>query len=251
MRMYVLPTASFLARLPSSGSSRGMWLYSTLTSLFCSAGHTAVTVSFPVEAESHASAAEVSESVADNPIRLAHLPVTLSILSRQHSSCIPLSESMKACTSSIITNLRSPNSLLVSSGSPYTRPCNDSGVICSIPEGSFLRRSFIPTSDSPCQLVSWMSESLSTSVSLPNWSSISALSGLMYSAPIPFGGSSWSEAMTGNIAASVFPLLVPEDSRRWLSEPNITSNARSWMSLNSVHLLVCMYSLRNGGSPEK
>ena len=171
----------------------------------------------PVSPLSHLAASSLSAMVADRPILLGSQCASTSNLCRQHSSCNPLSESMNECTSSMMTNLRSWKSLSTSSGLYEIIFCNDSGVICRIPEGSSMSLSLDLCEMSPCHPVTLNSESPSTGPILSNWSSMRALSGPIYNAPTLCGGLLYSEAMTGNSAASVFPLDVPADIRIWSS----------------------------------
>ena len=57
-------------------------------------------------------------------------------------------------------------------------------------------------------------------------------------APMPSGGLLYNDVMTGNMAASVLPLLVPAEMRMWSSHPLKMSNALVWISLNEPHLLL-------------
>ena len=116
-------------------------------------------VLLPVSAVNQSAAASTSAIVADSPILLGSHPARTSSLWRQHSSCSPLSEFMKAWTSSIMMNLSSEKSLLILVGSSAMRFCRDSGVICRIPEGNSNSASFFVLDASPCHPVMLMYES--------------------------------------------------------------------------------------------
>ena len=121
---------------------------------------------------------------------------------------------MKECTSSIMTNLSDPNMRRTSSEWLSRIPSRDSGVICSIPFGSARSLSFRLVSMSPCHPFTGMRDSLSILSMRANWSSMSALVGPTYMAPMPSAGSENSDDTTGMSAASVFPEEVPEAIRR-------------------------------------
>ena len=184
-------------------------------------------------------------------MRLGEHPARRSIVSSSHRSWSPRSDAMKAWTSSIITKRRDPNIHFTASGPSHTTPWSDSGVIWRIPSGESLILSFAPRSMSPCHPVTLIPESRSILSSLENWSSMRALVGPMYNAPMPSGGSSESDDITGSIAASVFPEEVPADMRRWSSESNSTAKESSWTGRHDVHPSAWILSRRNAGMREK
>ena len=163
---------------------------------------------------SHSAAAAVSERVADRPIILGAHPQALLILPISHMSCSPLSEAMNEWTSSTMTNLSEPNMRGTSSEWLSRMPSRDSGVICRMPSGSASSLSFLLASTSPCHPLTGMRDSLSILSMRANWSSMRALVGPTYIAPMPSAGSEKSEDTTGMSAASVFPEDVPEAIRR-------------------------------------
>ena len=91
--------------------------------------------------------------------------------------CEPLSEPVRMCISSIMTKRRSPNILTMSFERFISMLSSDSGVICSMPDGSFNSFAFCDCATSPCQCVTFMPLSSSSSFMRSNWSFIRLLSG--------------------------------------------------------------------------
>ena len=106
-----------------------------------------------------------------------------------------------------------------------SRDSRDSGVICKMPLGLRSRRRFWVWGTSPCQRVTGMPASSHNSVSLPNWSLISAFRGAMYSTPTLWGGSSSSKVRMGKKAASVLPEAVEAVRSTFSPVPKMASPA--------------------------
>ena len=127
-----------------------------------------ITVGLPVPSARNCPTAWGSPTVAERPTRLGFTPASRDRRSTKQRVCPPRSPRRNAWISSITTKRRSPNRKGIAACRWSSMASSDSGVICSMPEGSLANLRFSDCDTSPCQCHTLMPVCLHTSSSRVN-----------------------------------------------------------------------------------
>ncbi len=196
----VSPSVDARARYPLTWSCRSAEPASLST----------MSASAPPPGRRKSAAIRMSPSVAESAIRGRVLRVARSTRWSRLWSWRPRSVPMKAWSSSTTTYASGANHPGSSSPRRTNSASSDSGVMRRTPSGSRSAAAFRLCGTSPCHRCTDTPAASPISRSRPNWSLMSALSGLTYRTRKPgvVGASSARRERTGRNAASVFPLAV-------------------------------------------